>query len=134
MGFLEDFSFYINYISIPEIIFLFISIIISSICISIILFNFFDRIIQIYKYSKMGWFQYEYPNLNDKIIKFKYINYIVDNTTGEIFYINEKMLKKLNKKGLLRWNYDINFYVFNNNDIDDVIKITSPIIKIFPIN
>lgn len=125
---------HINNITIPEVIFICITLFILSLCLITITFNLVEWITQVYKYSKMGWFQYKYPNLDDRIIKMKYTIYIVDNITGEIFYIDKKMLNKLKRKDLIRWDYDINFYVFHNNDINEVRNIVTPLIKLYPIN
>jgi len=90
--------------------------------------NIKDWIINVYRYSKMGWFQLGYPNYKEKIIKLKFEVYIVGIPTGEVFYVNRKNIKKLKRLYLISWHNGIGCYTFDDEFTDEIKRIISPLV------
>lgn len=97
---------------------------------SAIVINFFHWIGQLYKNYKDGWFQLTYPEKDEKIIKIKYHPYIVGFPGGEIFYVDEKKLKKLKRLHMVSWDDGIKKYIFNDNHTDEIVNLIKPLIEI----
>lgn len=92
-----------------------------------ILINFIDWIVKVYTYTKMGWFQFSYPDFSYKIRHIKYDIYIVGYPSGEIFYVDKKKLNRLKRKELVHWSHEVGTYVFADEDVEEVKKSIRPI-------
>jgi hypothetical protein len=90
--------------------------------------NICDWIIKVIAYAKLGWLQFSYPDFNEKILKIKYDIYVVGFPSGEIFYVDKKKINKLKRKELIKWDSEYLCYVFEDEDIEEIKKIASPII------
>lgn len=94
---------------------------ILSLCI-----NLYDWILTVYNNTKDGWFQLSYPNSKDKIVRIKFQIYVVGYPSGEVFYVDEKKIKKLKRKKIIFWSGDVGCYIFNDEYSYEVGKITAP--------
>ena len=115
-------------VTIPEIIMIFICSCVFLITIASLITNFIDWVVSVYLYSKSGWFQFNYPNFKDVVVKIKYTHYILGEITGEIFYIDGKRLKKLKRKKLVHWGGDMCCYIFRDEDVENVKDVIRPLI------
>lgn len=85
--------------------------------------NVKDWIVNVYRYAKMGWFQFKYPDYRERIIRLKYEIYVVGIPTGEVFYVNRQNIKKLKRRGIISWQNSIGCYVFDDDDIEEIENI-----------
>lgn len=88
--------------------------------------NLYDWIITVRNNIRDGWFQLSYPNSKDKIVRIKFQIYVVGYPSGEVFYVDEKKIKKLKRKKIIYWSGDVGCYIFKDEDSDEVKKITAP--------
>lgn len=116
----------IGNISIVKAIMISVCLILLMLTIVSLVWNFFNWIINVYTYSKLGWYQLSYPDYDEKILSIKYAIYVVGFPSGEIFYVDNKRLKRLKRKKLVNWSNEVSCYVFSDDNVDDVRKLTSP--------
>lgn len=107
-------------ISIPRFIIFVICLAVLILTTFSIFINFFDWIKTIYSYSKLGWFQFSYPDYEEKIIRMKYEVYIVGYPSGEIIYVDRSLLKKLKRKKLIKWSNAIGYYAFSDQHLEKI--------------
>lgn len=106
-------------ITIAKLILMVICGFILFLTIASILINLYEWIIGMVISFRLGWFEL-FPDYKEEIIQMKYEPYVVGFPSGEIFYIDEKKLKKLKKKKLVAWNQNIRCYVFSDDDASKV--------------
>jgi hypothetical protein len=130
---LKDFSFtdfFFSDMTVAKMIMLVIAGFVFVLTMMSIGINIWDLVVNIYRYSKMGWFQFAYPNYKEKIIKLKFEIYIVGIPSGEIFYIDRDDLKRLKRKSLVNWHNGIGYYTFDDENVEKIKKEISPLIFI----
>jgi len=125
---LADYLSYNWWIKLPFVI---SAMVIFFICVHTIIVNTLDWLVSIYLYYKTGWFQLSYPNFKDKVVRVKYTHFIVNNKTGEIFYMDHKNLKRLKKKKLIIWDGSISNYFFQNENLTKIKDLIRPHIIIW---
>jgi len=90
--------------------------------------NFLDWLVNIYTYTRLGWFQLGYPDYEETIIKVRYEIYVVGFPSGEIFYVDRSKLRKLKRKKLIKWSNAVGCYCYDDNDVETIKKAIKPII------
>jgi hypothetical protein len=108
-------------------------IIMGLVCFTVLYFTVTSLLINF-----IAWIPEAYNKIKRKILgldvtvtTLKYDIYIVGYPGGEIFYADEKRIRKLKEKNLISWNRGIGKYIFEDKDTEDVIKTIKPLIEFY---